>query len=563
MIMYKSHIKRIIVAFMAIIFLFAINAYPQATKSTHTVKPGETLYAISKMYGVSLDEIRQANPGIKDAVNAGMELFIPTGGNSSIYYTIQPKETLYSIARKYNIDKDVIVKANPGLSEQNFKIGTTIKIPVSRLDATRVDTTVVATKPAGIAGTNCREMHISVKGETLEDIAKKYGVEISELKAANPDIKKDADKKLPKGTYVCIPFAKPKQTNNSVSNSTSTASESLLPRKDTYKIVLLMPFYTDGNRSIEFYRGLLYSMNELRKTGKNFTVEAHNAGLSVTDINKVLAKTEVSSADVIISSGSEAVSNIVAAFCKEHHIKMFLPFSTAFDAVYDNPYVAMCNMPNSYANAACVKYFLASLHGNANVVWFDGASQAEISTKIIYELNSRNITYTRVNAATTQTDFASAFKAGIPNVVFVSSPLKADYTALNAMLEKYKNDLTGKEFSVFGHEAWKDFDTNTRNTFYNWGVTICAPQFINVYAADYSTSRRYYIETFGKTPSTYAQRSFYLGIDCAGKLFGSKTSSLSKPFAFERVNTWGGSVNKAVRIVKFTKSHTIVINDYE
>jgi len=316
MIMSKSHIKRIIVAFMAIIFLFAINAYPQATKSTHTVKPGETLYAISKMYGVSLDEIRQANPGIKEAVNAGMELFIPTKGNSSIYYTIQSKETLYSIARKYNIDKDVIVKANPGLSEQNFKIGTTIKIPVSRLDATRVDTTVVATKPAGIAGTNCQEMHISVKGETLESIAKKYGVEISELTAANPDIKKDVDKKLPKETYVCIPFAKPKQTNNSVSNTVSTASESLLPRKETYKIVLLMPFYTDGNRSIEFYRGLLYSMNEMRKTGKNFTVEAHNAGQSVTDVNKVLAKTEVSSAFAPLRCVMACSRSCRPAFCR-------------------------------------------------------------------------------------------------------------------------------------------------------------------------------------------------------------------------------------------------------
>ncbi len=561
--MYKSHIKRIIVAFMAIIFLFSIKAYPQATKSTHTVKPGETLYAISKMYGVSLDEIRQANPGITEAVNVGMELYIPTGGNSNIYHTIQPKETLYSISRKYNIDQDVVVKTNPGLSEQNFKIGTTIKIPVSRLEAARIDTSVVAAKPTGLAGTNCREIHISVKGETLEDITNKYGVEISELIASNPDIKKAADKKLPKGTYVCIPFVKPKQTNIIVSNPVRAQGESLLSKKDSYKILLLMPFYTDGNRSIEFYRGLLYSMNEIRKSGKNFMVEAHNAGQSVTDINKVLSKEGVSSANVIISSGSEAVSNIVAAFCKEHHIKMFLPFSTAFDAVYNNPYVTMGNMPNSYANAACVKYFLASLHGNANVVWFDGASQAEVSSKIIYELNSRNIAYTRVNAATSQTDFTNAFRADIPNVVFVSSQLKADYTALNAMLEKYKNNLTDKDFSIFGHDSWKDFDTSTRNSFYNWGVTICTPQFINVYAADYSSSRRFYIETFGKTPSTYAQRSFYLGIDCAKKLFGDKTSSLSKPFSFERVNTWGGSVNKAVRIVKFTKNHTIVINDYE
>lgn len=558
-----SHIKRMIAAFLPIVFVFAANAYSQATKSTHTVKPGETLYAISKMYDVSADEIKQANPGLTDAVNAGMELYIPTGGNDNIFYTIQPKETLYSISRRYGVDKDVVVKANPGLDEQNFKAGTTIKIPVSRLKAVRVDTSVVAQKPAGLAGANCREMHITEKGETLGSIAKKYNVELVDLFDANPDIRKSADKKLHKGTYVCIPFAKPKDTGVPTPTVSKVSDENVVARKSSYKVVLLMPFYTDGNRSVEFYRGLLYAMNEMRKNGTDFTVEACNAGQSVADINKILSGENVQSADIVISSGSEAVSNIVANFCKQYRIKMFLPFSTAFDAVYDNPYVVMCNMPVSYANAACAKYFLASLHGNANVVWFNGASHADVSTKILYEINSRNIGCAKVSAVSSKGDFVAAFKKGVPNVVYVSSPLKSDYVALNSMLEKCKDDLSGVDFTVFGHESWKDFDSPTRNTFFNWGVNICTEQFINVYAANYGVSRSFYIDTFKKTPTAYAQRAFYLGMDCAGKLFGTPDGLLSKPFSFERVNTWGGTVNKAVRIVKFTKNHTVVINDYE
>ena len=43
----------------------------------HTVKPGETLYAISRKYGCSVDEIRQANPQLGDLLKAGEELLIP------------------------------------------------------------------------------------------------------------------------------------------------------------------------------------------------------------------------------------------------------------------------------------------------------------------------------------------------------------------------------------------------------------------------------------------------------------------------------------------------------
>lgn len=559
----RTYIIKDILPLLTLVFTLATNGYAQSIESTHTVKPGETLYAISKMYGVTINSIKDSNPDISESLKAGTKLTIPTSGNNSIYYTIQPKETLYSISKKYNIDSKLITSANPGLSETNFRIGTTIKIPISRFVETKVDTTT--RKPAGIAGSNCREIYKTGKNETLETIADKYKVSINELITANPELKNKVDKKLSKGTFLCIPFSLPQtQNNENIQNKVQQSTkESVLKKKNDFNIVLLMPFFTDQNKSVEFYRGFLYAINELKKHGISFGIEAYNAGQSVTDINKIMSKESIAQADLIISCGSEAVSNIISDYCEQHKIKMLLPFSNAFDAVYDNPYVILSNMPQSYENAAYTNYFLTSLPANANVVFFECVKQSDLSKSILRELYSRNIQYNIVGASSSIADFQSAFKNDVPNVIFISSPLKADYEAMRRMLEKCSTQLNNKNFSIFGYDTWKDFDTPTRNTFFNYGVTICTSQFINVYAKDYSSSRLFYIDTFKKTPSVYTQRNFYAGYDCANTLFGTNESSLSKPFAFKRVNTWGGMINNGIRIVTFTKKNTTVISDYE
>lgn len=555
------NIKYITTVLLLLISFATQPGYAQATKSVHTVKPGETLYAISKMYGIDIDDIKAQNPEASKSLKVGTTLIIPTSGNNCIYYTIQPKETLYSIAKKYGVDQSKIKDSNPGLSESNFKIGTTIKIPVSRFIETKVDTT--ARKPVGIAGTNCREIYKTGKGETISDIAKLYGISLEELIAANPEIKNKTGKKLSKGTFLCIPFSVPPTNNTEPQTTQNTEKETVMKKKDNYNIVLLMPFYTDGNRSLEFYRGLLHAIEEMKKQGSSFNISAYNAGQSTTDINKILSDEHIGKADAIISCGSEAVSNIIADYCKSRKIKMFLPFSTAFDAVYNNPFVVLYNMPQSYENAAYTKFFFASLPQNANVVYFECVKQSDLSKSILKELGLRGVQYNVVGASSEIADFQGSFKNGVTNVIFLSSPLKTDYEALRSKLEKSAAQLVDKDFSIFGYDAWKDFDSSTRNTFFNYGVTICTPQFINVYAGGYASSRQFYIDTFKSTPSTYSQRSFFLGYDCANFLFGGNSNSLSKPFAFKRVNTWGGMINEGVRVVKFTKSHTTVINDYE
>ena len=85
----------------------------------HTVKAKETLFSICKAYGVSVDEVKILNDKSDNALSIGDVLRIPVVepfksiDDKFYYHRMKPKETLYSLSRKFNIKMKRILKDNP------------------------------------------------------------------------------------------------------------------------------------------------------------------------------------------------------------------------------------------------------------------------------------------------------------------------------------------------------------------------------------------------------------------------------------------------------------------
>ena len=106
----------------------------------HKVAPKETLYAISKAYTVVISAIEASNDSLKNGLKAGMELRIPvlSDNNSKnividnsgkfILHKVEKKQTLYAISKIYDISLENIQRVNPEIAE-GLKEGMTIKIP--------------------------------------------------------------------------------------------------------------------------------------------------------------------------------------------------------------------------------------------------------------------------------------------------------------------------------------------------------------------------------------------------------------------------------------------------
>ncbi|MFH2115572.1 MAG: LysM peptidoglycan-binding domain-containing protein, partial [Spirochaetota bacterium] len=120
---------------LALLMLVLIAPVLAADPLTHVVQKGETLYGIARQYGLAVDAIITAN-NIKDAskVHSGTRLLIPGQQPSesrqapSTVYTVQKGDTLYGISRKFGISADSIQRAN-SLADTTILPGQVLSIP--------------------------------------------------------------------------------------------------------------------------------------------------------------------------------------------------------------------------------------------------------------------------------------------------------------------------------------------------------------------------------------------------------------------------------------------------
>lgn len=97
----------------------------------YVVKIGDTLYSIAKRFNIPVSDLASANDINNNIVVIGQELIIPSNGNnnssSDNYYIVKAGDTLYSIARKFNTTVKELEDKN-NLSSNILSIGQQLKI---------------------------------------------------------------------------------------------------------------------------------------------------------------------------------------------------------------------------------------------------------------------------------------------------------------------------------------------------------------------------------------------------------------------------------------------------
>ena len=139
---------------------------------TYTVKAGDSLYAISKKFGLTVDELKKLNNLTSNTLKIGQVLKIKSSTTSTvtpgtINYTVKSGDNLYAIARKYNTTVDEIKKLN-NLASNTLSIGQVLKIPI---------TTPSQELPS--------ETYVVQRGDSLYSIARKLGTTVDKLKNFN------------------------------------------------------------------------------------------------------------------------------------------------------------------------------------------------------------------------------------------------------------------------------------------------------------------------------------------------------------------------------------------
>ena len=167
----------------------------------HTVKQGQTLYSISKVYDVPVDELIFVNPDSQSGLSIGQTLKIPLvsrekeisddlrkGEFRYIFHIVKKGQTLYGIARIYDISVDDLKNANPEWID-GLGIGQYLKIPMKEaIVQDHQDETIFSGDPSPEKEKPDYFEHVVTSKETLYGIARKYRISIDSLKAFNPGL---------------------------------------------------------------------------------------------------------------------------------------------------------------------------------------------------------------------------------------------------------------------------------------------------------------------------------------------------------------------------------------
>ena len=155
--------------------------------TSYTVKEGDTLEGIAKVYRLSPNDIKSLNPAlVEKGLQKGMILLLP-GEEVSYFNKKQPlgfqihevgdKETLYGLAQKYGITQDDLRRYNMILYKKDLRKGQEITIPVYK------EVTKEISK-----GKEGLTKHIVKPGEGIWRIAQNYGTTQEVLEKLNPNL---------------------------------------------------------------------------------------------------------------------------------------------------------------------------------------------------------------------------------------------------------------------------------------------------------------------------------------------------------------------------------------
>ena len=204
--------NRFLFSLLAIVMISSVTFAQDKNYAKHTVAKGETITLIATKYSVTPYDIYQLNPDSQNGIKENDVILIPISQvktavvsnpktTTNRLHVATAKETLYSIARDYNVAVADLKNLNQEIFASGLKIGQTIKIPdnvggsapnVTKNSTNETPRVTLVEKPispvVSQSGKEKSITHIVESKETKFGIAKKYGMTVRELEQRNPEI---------------------------------------------------------------------------------------------------------------------------------------------------------------------------------------------------------------------------------------------------------------------------------------------------------------------------------------------------------------------------------------
>ncbi len=471
----------------------------------HTVERGQTVYSISKMYDVSVESIYSLNPGSEYSIQSGMQLKIPQSKHKIVYHTIEPKETLYSVSKKYNIKGEDIIEANPGLSIQTFIIGRTIRIPLNNINTA------------------------SFPDSSKEDYTNSLLFQTPRINKVNFI-----------NVSILLPFGTTEKTN---------------PANLQPKVV-------------EYYEGFLLALDSLKKKGISVNLQVLDIGNETQYLKQLLQSDDLKSSNLIVGGFSDEQIKLLSNFSNQFEIPYVVPFASKCDEILKNPFLFQINTPAGYLYTKASKAFL-NKYRNYNIIFLqeNNADRADFVQILKNDLAVENIPHKTIAYSSRFISELQPLLSVTKRNILIPSSGKQDFLikilpALTPINQKAEYNL-----SLFGYPEWQTYDLGELSgNLYSLNTTIYTNFYLKQNTPETRSFYKKFFRWFSRPINNSYPKFSVLGFDTGmffiqiinqyGTFFepninNFKYEGIQTNFYYQRVSNWGGFVNANVFFVNY------------
>jgi len=561
---------------------------------THKVKKGETIEEIASKYMVTPYDIYGLNPDAKKELRIGAVLIIPQSKVKSSAekavitkelsgfkeHKVKRNETLYSLAKEYDVEESEIKKYNPQLYSSDLQKGETVKIPlykkiikVEKPESTTVPYTVLPKEGKwrvaykfGITVNELESLNPNM-GETLQEgqiiqvpnkaqkeikeldekysyytvlpkegfyrLKLKLGLEQEELEALNPELKDDG---LKEGMVLKIPYSATAEYSENESQAVSLENK-VFSNNDTKHLVVMLPFRlnrvdTDSvqdtkkqilqdpflSNSLDFHSGILVALDSLKQLGISLKVDVYDTRNEKSHINSLLRTNDFNTVDAVIGPLMNDNFQLVASELKDANVPIISPTGKNLD-LYSNVFQSR---PEDEVLKAKLINFVKTKKDSAHIVIVSDSKSAAVRDMLKREFPTASMINSRIGKAgndlnyVTIADIESALRPG-KNMVFLETESSGLVSNVTSILNSKINKETQIILVTTNMNKAFEADEVSNQDLSNLQLHFASIARSNSGDGDNSFVERYELK-YGEPPSKMATRGFDITMDVALRL---------------------------------------------
>lgn len=533
----------------------------------HSLRPGETVYFLSKSYGVSEDEIVQSNPGIDiNKLSVGAEIAVPKREFMSnqqkfddqekkyIFHKVLMGETLSSIAKQYGLTVRQLRRENRDLRFP--QVGDFVRIPGAKIAETQeIEKIKTDTIPSVIV-------------EPSASIEKSAGfAEVKDLRGSL-------------NVAVLLPFYLKEN-----SSRTEIDSSMLVKGKKIYKPNKMTEdwIYPGSIDFLEMWEGILLASDTLSSMGLNINLNPYDIKSDTIEISKLIQSGKLAEMDLIIGPVYSHNLSIVSAYAKELNIPVVSPVPLINNsALIGNPTLFMASSSLEIAQKALAKKISEYYDHNIVFIHTDTTGIDEdvnrfknlIFTELSYKLPYEDIKfkefkfYTRAMFNNDSINRLShALSEQSKNLVIIASE---EAPVISEIIDNVSGLSRRFNIKLFGYPVIRDLDRLDQKELFDMDLMVYTSSWIdyskhNVKQFNSNFRRKFLTQPLEKS---YAWQGFDIayyflsGLALHGKDFIKHPEMhypelLQSEYDFKRKDNKDGFENQKLFMVRYTKDYVV------